>query len=81
MHHELLVFDDADTLAHAAADYVVERAQRVAAREEPFTLAVSGGKTPVPMFDHLARDPFNWAHARLFQVDERVAPAQATYEI
>jgi 6-phosphogluconolactonase len=38
------------------------------------TLAVSGGSTPLHMFDELARSPLPWSRVHLFQVDERVAP-------
>ena len=39
-----------------------------------FSLAVSGGKTPWPMFELLGKDGLDWEHVDLFQVDERVAP-------
>lgn len=74
MHHELRVFDDADSLAQAAADFIAERSRALLERPGPFTLAVSGGKTPRPMFDKLAHDDIAWDHATIFQVDERVVP-------
>jgi 6-phosphogluconolactonase len=39
-----------------------------------FSLAVSGGKTPWPMFKLLAELEIDWDRVDLFQVDERVAP-------
>jgi 6-phosphogluconolactonase len=39
-----------------------------------FSLAVSGGKTPWPMFKLLGERGVDWDHVDLFQVDERVAP-------
>lgn len=77
MHHELEVFDDADALAQAAADFVSERARDVAASTGAFSFAVSGGKTPWLMFDKLGHDRVDWASARIFQVDERVAAADS----
>jgi 6-phosphogluconolactonase len=39
-----------------------------------FSLAVSGGKTPWPMFARLGEMDLDWDHIDVFQVDERVAP-------
>ena len=39
-----------------------------------FALAISGGKTPWPMFERLGEKDLDWDHIDLFQVDERVAP-------
>lgn len=75
MEHELVVHDDADAVARAAAEYVARRAARRVARDDTFTFAVSGGRTPWAMFAVLARLDVPWARTTLFQVDERVAPA------
>jgi 6-phosphogluconolactonase len=39
-----------------------------------FSFAVSGGKTPWPMFARLGEMDLDWDHIDVFQVDERVAP-------
>jgi 6-phosphogluconolactonase len=39
-----------------------------------FALAISGGNTPLPMFERLGEMDVDWDHVDLFQVDERVAP-------
>jgi 6-phosphogluconolactonase len=39
-----------------------------------FSLAISGGKTPLAMFDRLGELEIDWDHVDLFQVDERIAP-------
>lgn len=75
MEHELVVHDDADAVARAAAEYVARHAARRVARDDTFTFAVSGGRTPWAMFAVLARLDVPWARTTLFQVDERVAPA------
>ncbi|MGA7834182.1 MAG: 6-phosphogluconolactonase [Acidimicrobiales bacterium] len=74
MEHELRVFDDADALARAAAEFVAARALLIESRKEPFSLALSGGRTPWLMIDQLARDKVQWDHTHIFQVDERVVP-------
>ncbi len=40
-----------------------------------FSLALSGGKTPRPMYEALADADLPWEATPLYQVDERVAPA------
>lgn len=77
MNHELRVFDDADTLAQAASDYVADRARGVIDRGDTFSFAVSGGTTPWLMFEKLTNDLVEWDHTRIFQVDERVVPADS----
>ncbi len=71
----LEVFPEADALAHAAADFVVDRARAAVASNGRFTFAVSGGRTPWAMFAHLTKDEVPWDRMEIFQVDERVAPA------
>jgi 6-phosphogluconolactonase len=75
MNHELRVFDDPETLAQAASDFVAERARTVIDRGDSFSFAVSGGKTPWLMLERLAHDLVEWTHTRIFQVDERMVPA------
>jgi 6-phosphogluconolactonase len=76
MRHELIVVDDLDALARVSAQLVVDRATTTVAQRRAFTMALSGGHTPWPMVQRLALRPdFPWTHTRIFQVDERVVPA------
>jgi 6-phosphogluconolactonase len=77
VHHELRVFDDVDALAGAAAEYAADRARRVRTRRAPFTFAVSGGKSPWLMLGDLAHEDVRWDHTVIYQVDERVVPADS----
>ena len=43
-------------------------------RKPRASLALSGGTTPLPVFDVLARADLDWARVDVYQVDERVAP-------
>jgi 6-phosphogluconolactonase len=72
VHHELQVFENVDALAHAAAQFTAQRAQLVRTRSDPFTFAVSGGKSPWLMLDELAQENVAWDHTVIYQVDERV---------
>lgn len=64
-----------DAVARKAAQHVVRAAHQAIADHGVFNFAVSGGRTPWVMFEHLAHMDMPWAGTRIFQVDERIAPA------
>ncbi len=67
---------DGDALARAAAvRHVIEAADAALDERGRFTLAVSGGSTPLRFFEELTHRPLPWRSIHVFQVDERVAPA------
>lgn len=61
-------------VARYAAGVIAAAAWQAVQRRGQFRLAVSGGTTPLPMFDELTRLEVPWSRIHLFQVDERVAP-------
>jgi 6-phosphogluconolactonase len=63
----------ADLSAALAAD-VTQRLQQALAERGNATLAVSGGKSPVPVFAALRQQPLNWSQVTVLLVDERVVP-------
>ncbi|MDE2613529.1 MAG: 6-phosphogluconolactonase [Burkholderiales bacterium] len=65
---------DAAAAAQWAAMFIAERARAALQERRRFLLALSGGRTPRPMFEALAQEALPWRHVELFQVDERVAP-------
>jgi 6-phosphogluconolactonase len=71
---KLRVLDSAHDAAHAAADHIAIAARSAVDARHAFTIALSGGSTPLPMFDRLAASDVPWRHAHVFQTDERVAP-------
>ncbi|HEY3841180.1 MAG TPA: 6-phosphogluconolactonase [Bryobacteraceae bacterium] len=71
---ELEVFDDADSVARAAASTIASEARLAIAARGRYSIAVSGGHTPWIMLRELAREDIPWPHFYLYQVDERVAP-------
>lgn len=73
--HDLRVFEDVSALAAAAAQHIGDVARRAVEHRGSCTLAVSGGRTPSRMFHELATLEVPWASIVIFQVDERVAPA------
>ncbi|HEV2382265.1 MAG TPA: 6-phosphogluconolactonase [Terriglobia bacterium] len=71
---KLEVFDDADSVARAAAATIAADARAAIAARGRFALAVSGGHTPWIMLRALAAEDIPWAGVHVYQVDERVAP-------
>ena len=70
---EIEILADAARVAARGAEYVAEQIRAAVAEQDRFTFAVSGGRTPWAMLEHLAgRLP--WEHVTVYQVDERVAP-------
>lgn len=65
---------DADRLASACAAWIGKQARRALADRNTFSLALSGGRGPRPLFEALAREKIDWQRVQLFQVDERAAP-------
>jgi 6-phosphogluconolactonase len=66
---------DAAATEAAAAEFIAAQLSRCARERGEATLAVSGGRTPWGLFARLAAADVAWDRVRLFQVDERIAPA------
>lgn len=71
---KLHVLPTPQAAAAAAARRIAEIGRHAVAARNLFTLALSGGSTPVPMFGELVRSDVPWSRTHLFQADERVAP-------
>src|ERR1017187_6284904 len=72
---KLEVFEDAEAVARVAAAIIASDARAAVAARGRFIMAVSGGKTPWIMLRVLAGEDVPWENVHVFQVDERVAPA------
>ena len=73
--HRLEVLDDADAVARRGAELIAEAARERVDGEGGFDMAASGGRTPWAMYGQLEDQDMPWADTRIFQADERVAPA------
>ncbi len=75
---QVSVYPDAGRLADAAAEYVASLAAQAVAERGRFTLALSGGGTPRPVYERLAAPALSaridWARTQLFFGDERCVP-------
>jgi 6-phosphogluconolactonase len=72
---ELKILPDADAASRYAAEAVAAAGQEAVEARGEFNLALSGGKTPwamIGLLGEMAEMP--WEEARIYQVDERVAP-------
>lgn len=71
-----LVLVPSEVFARTAADYIA-RAVRASARPgRPISVALSGGKSPRPVYEQLARnDTVPWEQVELFFADERAVPS------
>jgi 6-phosphogluconolactonase len=68
---------DAQRAAEAAAAWIAGRARAAITDRHRFALALSGGSSPLPMFDALAAADIPWQYVSLYQVDERLVPADS----
>jgi 6-phosphogluconolactonase len=66
---------DPAAVARTGAALVAAAARDAVAARGAFHFAVSGGHTPWAMFGELAHEDVTWSSVVLYQVDERVAPA------
>ncbi len=71
-------FPDIDALSQAAAEHIVTAAAAAIAAHGRFSIGLSGGSTPRPLFERLAREPFSgqidWENVHVFWGDERCVP-------
>jgi len=74
------IFPDRESLIEGAATYIADLAVKAIADRGSFTLALSGGNTPRPIYARLAVAPhlerIDWPHVQIFFGDERCVPPQ-----
>ena len=74
-HLSLYVTADDQAMAAQAAKLIVDEYKQAVAERGVFTIALSGGKTPVPLFRLLAspqwKDAMDWSKTEVYWVDER----------
>jgi 6-phosphogluconolactonase len=71
---EWFAFDSASAQSDALARAIVaDLAAAIEARGQA-VLAVSGGRSPVPLFERLAQSPLDWSRVAVTLVDERLVP-------
>lgn len=77
---DVRIYDDLDALSQAAATEFVSTSVEAVGQRSRFLVALSGGSTPVPLYELLAKDPFrgqvDWAATHVFWGDERCVPVE-----
>ena len=77
---DLRVFPTLADLTRAAAETFVTMGEQAIARQGRFTVALSGGSTPRPLYELLAGEPFrsqlDWTRVEVFWSDERCVPLE-----
>jgi 6-phosphogluconolactonase len=72
------IFPDLDALVAAAADRIVALLGKVLAEKPTAALALTGGKTPAPIYQLLATNAYqnriDWTNLHFFWGDERCVP-------
>ena len=77
MHPEVEVFTDPHALVSVAAERVVRAAEAAVERRGRFTIALSGGRPPRPLYELLGgplRDRVPWERTEIYFGDERCVP-------
>src|SRR5262245_66031896 len=72
----IVVGRDATSAARAAAEFIGDRLTRALAHKRGATLAVSGGRAAMALFEGLAGQPLPWEGVEVLAVGGRVVPAQ-----
>ena len=65
------VHPDRNSMFRDACSYIVSASGRAISKRNVFYLALSGGKTPRPLYEMLAGSEIDWRSVEIFLVDER----------
>ncbi|MCK5554521.1 MAG: 6-phosphogluconolactonase [Deltaproteobacteria bacterium] len=79
MEREVKRYPNLAALGKAAAEFISTLAVECVNEHGVFTIALSGGKTPISLYQNLAKPPYQprmpWSHIHLFWGDERCVPS------
>jgi 6-phosphogluconolactonase len=75
MESSVEVLRDVGTLVARAQEIVCAELQSAIAQRDRFTLALSGGSTPKPLYESLSQQTLPWDKVHLFWGDERYVPS------
>ena len=68
------IFNDHSVLSEAAAKIFIESAAQAIAERGQFLVALSGGTSPIALYQLLANRSIDWLHVHVFWGDERCVP-------
>jgi len=70
------VFDDLSVLSRSAAKKFVKTAEEAIAERGRFLVSLSGGGTPLKLYEQLAVETLDWSRVHFFWGDERCVPLE-----
>jgi 6-phosphogluconolactonase len=76
---KLKKFDNKEQMSLALASYTKDLISISESRGRIFSLALSGGSSPVRFYELLAEEEINWRIVNIFLVDERKVPLNHAY--
>jgi 6-phosphogluconolactonase len=80
MKRDVRIFENLESFSEAAAVLFIESSARAITERERFLVALSGGNTPLRLYQLLAETPYHeqvdWPHVHVFWGDERCVPAE-----
>ncbi len=71
---EAMIYADPPALVAGAADFIATLAREAIAARGRFTVALSGGNTPKPVYERLSLVPLDWSRVHVVFGDERCVP-------
>ena len=74
INKEILIFENSDQIVESAIKIWTEIADDAIKQRGLFTVALSGGSTPVQLYKELAGTNLKWDCTHIFMVDERFVP-------
>lgn len=77
---DVRIFENLEALSETAALLVIESCRQAVTQRGRALIALSGGNTPAPLYDLLARTPYaeqvEWLRVHVFWGDERCVPPE-----
>ncbi|MEH6579309.1 MAG: 6-phosphogluconolactonase [Amphritea sp.] len=70
-HIKLCAFESRTALTNSLSDLIQMRLKNAIRQSGSASLAVSGGSTPIPLFDQLSSTPLDWSKVTTTLVDDR----------
>lgn len=74
MHRKIEVLTDRAALIERSLELTLSKIQSAIQEREIFTIALSGGSTPKPLYEAIARQNLPWDKIHVFWGDERYVP-------
>jgi 6-phosphogluconolactonase len=75
MNRIIEVLSDKSTLIERSQEIILARLHQALELRDQFTIALSGGSTPKPLYEALSKESLPWSKIQIFWGDERYVPA------